>query len=93
VGNIGEQSLESIWYSKIMREIKDIRICDVKECQSCSLSSLCATGCRANAIFLHGSKEARDDDACAAVKFFIERVTPLLKEKKIAFPLLKEMEC
>jgi len=90
IGNIRKQSLESIWYSKTMRKIKDIRICDVKECQSCSLSSLCATGCRANAIFLHGSIEARDDDACAAVKFFVQKVAPVLKQKGISLPELPE---
>lgn len=89
VGNIRKQSLESIWYSKTMQEIKDIRICDVKKCKSCSLSSLCATGCRANAIFLHGSKDAIDDDACAAVKFFIQKVTPILKQRGISLPELE----
>lgn len=86
VGNVRKQSLKEIWYSKTMQEIKNIRICYVKECQPCSLNPLCATGCRANAVFLHGSKDARDDDACAAVKFFIGKVASLLKEKGINVP-------
>jgi radical SAM protein with 4Fe4S-binding SPASM domain len=90
VGNVRQQSLESIWYSKTMREVKDIRVCDVEGCRPCSLSSLCATGCRANAIFLHGSKDAPDNDACAAVKFFIKRIMPLLEQRGINFPLLKD---
>ncbi|MDI6799033.1 MAG: radical SAM protein [Candidatus Aenigmarchaeota archaeon] len=90
VGNLRKQSLESIWYSKTMQQIKDIRICDVKGCQFCHLSWLCATGCRANAIFLHDSREAPDDDACAAVKFFIDQVAPMLRENGIKLPEIQE---
>lgn len=83
LGNIRKYSLETIWYSKEMQNIKNVSICDVKDCQSCSLGPLCATGCRANAIFLHDSANAKDDDACIAVKFFVEKVFPFLKKKEI----------
>jgi radical SAM protein with 4Fe4S-binding SPASM domain len=86
VGNVRESSLGDIWYSPEMRELKGIRICDVPACRRCELKGLCATGCRANAVFLHGSKTSLDDDACAATGFFLKEVVPLLKRKGIRLP-------
>lgn len=84
LGNIRQTSLKKIWYSKAMRNIKNIRIGDVDGCKECDLKPLCAVGCRANAYFLHGDfNNARDDYACEAVKFFVEKIKPLLKEKGI----------
>ncbi|OGJ05985.1 hypothetical protein A2456_02465 [Candidatus Nomurabacteria bacterium RIFOXYC2_FULL_36_19] len=80
VGNIRKTSLWDVWYSKAMQEIKTIRIGDVEGCRGCDLRSLCGTGCRANAYFLHGNfRHAKDDYACEAVRFFKEKVIPLLK--------------
>lgn len=79
VGNIHDSSLEEIWYSPKMQKIKTIRIDAVKECIDCELTSICGTGCRANAHFLHGDfYNAKDDYACKAVKFFKNEVYPLL---------------
>lgn len=79
VGNVEMNSLEEIWYSSEMQHIKMIRIDAVRECQECELVSICGTGCRANAHFLHGDfHNAKDDYACKAVKFFSKEVYPLL---------------
>jgi len=87
IGNVREKSLWDIWYSQQMQAIKNIRICDVKECRDCRLRSVCATGCRINAHFLHGDfYNAKDDYACKAIKFFCERVVPFLQEHDILFP-------
>ena len=84
VGNVRERSLWDIWYSQQMQDIKNIRICDVRDCQGCLLRSICATGCRINAYFLHGDfYNAKDDYACEATKFFYEKVVPLLGEHNI----------
>ena len=80
IGNIRESSLWNIWYSEKMKSVKKIRIGDVMECRNCELKSLCATGCRANAFFLHSDfNNAKDDYACQAVGFFREKVIPVLK--------------
>ncbi len=91
MGNVRERSLAEIWYSPEMRRIKDIRICEVKGCASCRLAPLCATGCRANAIFLRGSIDAVDDDACAATQFFLTEVAPLLRLRGIDVPALQQL--
>jgi len=84
IGNICIDSLEKIWYSPSMQSVKNIRVCDVKECHDCPMKSICGTGCRINAYFLHKDfLNAKDDYACAAIKFFIEKVKPLLKKYDI----------
>ena len=81
LGNIRESSIRDIWYSTKMSDIKMMRIDDVAGCRGCELLSLCGTGCRANAYFLHGDFfNAKDDHACLAVAFFKKRVLPLLRE-------------
>jgi len=89
LGNVLKQPLKTIWYSETMQKMKNVRIQDIEDCKSCSLSPLCAAGCRANAIFLHGSENSKDDDACVAVKFFSEKVAPFFQEKGI---LRKELK-
>lgn len=79
IGNIRRSSLGEIWYSPKMQGVKMIRIDSVEECKECELKSICGTGCRANAYFLHGDfNNAKDDYACKAVKFFSKEVYPLL---------------
>lgn len=81
IGNIKKSSLWDIWYSSEMEKAKTIRIGDVIECKDCDIRSLCGTGCRANAFFLYSDFwNAKDDYACKAVRFFSERVVPLLKK-------------
>lgn len=81
VGNIKRSSLSDIWSSSDMNKTKMIRIRDVVECRDCDIKSLCGTGCRANAFFLHSNfQNAKDDYACNAVKFFNEKMVPLLKK-------------
>lgn len=81
LGNIRKSSIRDIWYSPQMERVKTIKIGDVVECRKCKLRSLCGTGCRANAYFLHGDfYNAKDDYACLAVGFFQEKIIPLLKE-------------
>ena len=64
-----------------MSDLKKIQIGDVVECRGCELRSLCGTGCRANAHFLHGDfHNAKDDYACLGVAFFKEKVVPLLRK-------------
>lgn len=81
LGNIKETPIWDIWYSSRMEQIKTIRVGEVAECKRCEVRSICGTGCRANAYFLHSDfRNAKDDYACKAVFFFKERVSPLLKE-------------
>ncbi|NQT49768.1 radical SAM protein [Candidatus Kuenenbacteria bacterium] len=85
IGNVRTDSLAKIWYSPNMQKIKEIRIGDVKECNGCEVRKYCATGCRANAYFLHGDfYNSRDDYACQAVKFFVETVKPFLQKQGIS---------
>lgn len=91
IGNLKNSRLEDAWYSKRMQDIKEICIYDVVKCRGCQLSSICATGCRANANFIHGSIYELDDDACAATKFFLEKVVPLLKENDVHNSILEKM--
>jgi len=84
IGNIRQNELWDIWYSRAMQEIKEIRIKDVKDCQGCELQSYCATGCRINAYFLNGDfRNAKDDYACQAVRFFVDTVMPFLKREGV----------
>lgn len=84
LGNIRGGELKNIWYSHVMQKIKNIRIQDVKGCKECQLRSLCGAGCRINAHFLHKDFDnAPDDYACAAVKFFADKVMPFLQERGI----------
>ncbi len=81
IGNIKRTPIWDIWYSSAAKKVKTIKIGEVEQCRNCELRSLCGTGCRANAFFLHGDfKQAKDDYACMAVAFFKERVIPLLQE-------------
>lgn len=81
IGSIKDSSLSDIWYSSDMDKAKMIKIGDVVECKDCDIRSLCGTGCRANAFFLHSDfQNAKDDYACEAVRFFNEKVVPLLKK-------------
>ena len=65
-----------------MRKFKEIKIEDVNECKDCDLRQYCATGCRINAFFINGDYyNAKDDYACKAVAFFVDKVMPYLKEQ------------
>jgi radical SAM protein with 4Fe4S-binding SPASM domain len=82
LGNIKKAPIWDIWYSPAMKNIKTIRAGEVAACRNCDLLSICGTGCRANAHFLHSDfYNAKDDYACKAVLFFKEKVAPLLKKK------------
>lgn len=84
VGNIRKNSLKDIWYSSHMKKFKEIKIKDVYECKDCNLRQYCATGCRINAFFINGNYyNAKDDYACKAVAFFVDKVMPYLKEQGI----------
>ena len=84
VGNIRKDALSAIWYSSNMQEIKEVRIGDVAECKECELRAYCASGCRINAYFLRGDfRNSRDDYACQAVKFFVEKVKLFLQEQSV----------
>jgi len=79
IGNIHTDSLANIWYSQEMNRVKNLRISDIDECRECALRPWCATGCRANAVFLGGHFDhSKDEYACQAVSFFMERIVPLL---------------
>lgn len=89
LGNIKRKSLSDIWYSPEMQKIKNTKIKDVKGCVDCNLRSYCASGCRANAYFLNGDyQNGKDDYACEAVKFFKDKVIPLIKKKTGFEPVL-----
>ena len=82
-GNVRQESLRSIWKSKLMQRIKNTRLCDIQICNSCKYLSFCGTGCRANAFFLNNSRTTPDTDACTASRFVAMEIFPLLKEKQI----------
>jgi len=85
IGNIHQASLAEIWYSTEMSRVKNLRIADIDECRDCAIRSLCATGCRANAAFLGGHFEhSKDEYACQAVTFFVQKVIPLLVRHGVA---------
>ena len=80
LGNVKQQPLSEIWYSRAMRVIKNLQIKDIEECKDCELRRYCATGCRANACFMGGEfAKSKDPYACEAVKFFVEIVKPQLE--------------
>lgn len=84
IGNIRQDTLRNIWYSKAMQAVKEVRIADVKGCQGCELRPYCATGCRINAYFINGDFwHAKDDYACKAVRFFVDKVMPFLKKEGV----------
>lgn len=84
IGNVKNDSLNNIWHSSCMREVKEIRVKDVSGCDGCELKTYCATGCRINAYFLNGDfQNSKDDYACKAIRFFVDRVLPLLKEEGV----------
>jgi len=84
IGNIRQQSLSEIWYSSKMQAIKEVKIQDVRDCQGCELRQYCATGCRVNAYFLNGDfHHSKDDYACKAVRFFVEKVAPFLRSEGV----------
>lgn len=85
LGNIRQRHLKEIWHSSAMQKLKWLRIKDITECKDCALRHYCATGCRANAHFLHGDyAHSKDSDACQAVEFFTTEVLPLLRANEIA---------
>ncbi len=85
IGNIHRASLADVWYSGEMHRVKNLRIADIDECRDCAIRSLCATGCRANAAFLGGHFEhSKDEYACKAVTFFVQRIVPLLTRHGVA---------
>jgi len=85
LGNIRQQSLDTVWYSKVMQSVKNLRIIDVTECRNCDLRGYCAAGCRANASFLGGNfRTSKDHYACQAVQYFVDQVLPYLRAQGIA---------
>lgn len=85
MGNIRYQSLKEIWQSEKMQKIKNTKLCEIEGCQSCKYLAFCGTGCRANAFFISGSRKDPDTNACAASRFFVEAIMPLLKNNGMAF--------
>ncbi len=83
LGNIRENSLYKIWNSPEMRRRKGLRVKDVSECRSCELRKYCGAGCRMNSYFINKDYfNAKDNDSCKAVKFFVEKVKPYLETIK-----------
>lgn len=80
LGNIRESSLSEIWNSSEMRKRKNLRVKDVSKCKECELRKYCGAGCRMNAYFINKDYfDAKDNDSCKAVGFFVKKVKPYLK--------------
>lgn len=80
LGNIRENSLSEIWNSSEMRKVKNLRVKDVSECKECELRKYCGAGCRMNAYFINKDYfNAKDNDSCKAVRFFVEKVKPYME--------------
>lgn len=81
MGSVKKQSLENIWNSHKMKEIKEKKINDLEGCKKCKFLSLCGGGCRATADVFSGSIIKKDPVACSAMAYFFRKIVPLLKKR------------
>jgi len=78
IGNVKEKSINDIWYSSKMQNIKQIKVAEVEECKDCEYLYLCGTGCRRMALADNGSIKSKDKSICEIYKFFHDRIMPIL---------------
>lgn len=77
IGNLQQDSIRKIWYSKKMQETKQIKVSHVTECADCEFLYLCGTGCRRMALSKKGSLYAKDESACEIYKFIHNKIIPI----------------
>lgn len=64
-GNIFDQSLEEIFYnSEILKQLRSLTVDTLPGCSTCDVKYICAGGCRAIALEMHGSIRAHNDYFC-----------------------------
>lgn len=79
IGNIRELPISSIWKSKKMQSIKQLKISKIKDCQDCPELYLCGSGCRKVAADGNGFF-SKDETACKIYKFFNAEIIPIFTE-------------
>jgi radical SAM protein with 4Fe4S-binding SPASM domain len=64
-GNIFDQPLNEIFFSsEVLNRLRDLTVDRLPGCSTCDVKYVCAGGCRATALELHGSVEAHSDYHC-----------------------------
>ena len=64
-GNIFDQPLEQIFRnSQVLNRLRDLTVERIPGCSTCDVQYVCAGGCRANAMEMHGNIEAHNDYQC-----------------------------
>ena len=64
-GNIFEQSLDYIFSnSGVLKRLRDLTVDQLPGCSTCDVKYICAGGCRALALEMHGSVEAHNTYFC-----------------------------
>jgi len=64
-GNIFDQPLPEIFYgSEVLKRVRDLTVDRLPGCSTCDVKYVCAGGCRANALEMHGSIDSHNDYNC-----------------------------
>ncbi|MEA2559700.1 MAG: hypothetical protein QOH06_1204 [Acidobacteriota bacterium] len=64
-GNVFEQSLSDIFYSsEVLRRLRSITVDELPGCSTCDVKYICAGGCRADALEMHGGIWTHNDFHC-----------------------------
>lgn len=80
-GNVFEKSIKSIWYSSELQKMKQMKIKEITECQSCKHLKFCGGGCRLECKDIY----SKDEAICENFDLFEEEMIPILKREGIEF--------
>ena len=78
LGNIKESPISTIWRSKQMQDLKQLKVGKIKDCLNCPELFLCGSGCRKVASD-NGGIMNKDESACKIYKFFNAEIIPIFK--------------
>lgn len=78
LGNIRERPISTIWKSKKMQNLKQLKVSAIKDCTNCPELYLCGSGCRKVASD-NGGIFSKDETACKIYKFFNSEIIPMFK--------------
>jgi len=79
LGNIFNEDVKSILYSKQRQRFQSFSIENAAECSTCDIKYLCGGGCRARAFFTSGSLGAKDS-YCTFMQDFYAKLDKRLRE-------------
>ena len=80
-GNILKDNIEDIVNSKGWKNFSNIMVKDLPEkCLTCEYLEYCGGGCRADAYYASKSLYGICDFTCKLVKFYVDKVLPMIKE-------------